>query len=186
MLIKFPSFNEEQERIRKDLLQQVPPNPSPEVKAVFQQRYQEALAGAKSLFEIQLNEVARKNTHTFLQNPVAVIEQLEKEKNSCFTIGEMLSFYGIGVTTCKRFGKGTRVGIGSDYPFTRSNFKVTATIGSFTLTRELASDNSDRSKRDNQSHVLEQLANQIRDEFLSVKEDKASSPSSPSLPEKTP
>ena len=174
MLQRLPTLDfQEKERIRKNLFQQVPPNPSPEVKAIFQQKYQEALAGANSLVEIQINEVARGNTHTFLKNPVEVLNQLEKEKNNCFTIGEMLFFYGIGITTCKRFGKGTKVGIGSDYPFTRSSFKVTAKIGAYTLTKELASDNSVRSKEDNQTHVLENLAYQIRDEFSKAKETKS-------------
>jgi len=131
-----------------------------EVKDKFQKEFVEAIQAAKFEVEIKRAEIARQNTDTFLQHPIEVLEQLDNEKPKGYTLGEMLSWCGVGTVTCKRFGKGTLVGKGSDYLYI--NFRITAIIGSFTLTKELSSDNSQRSKDAIMTLVLEQLAVQIK------------------------
>lgn len=129
---------------------------------LFQQEINDERKKYLSSIRKERKKISEENERIFLSDPVGCINYIQSHKNyPSFSIGEILQLYGIGKSTIKRFGKGTLVGKGSDYPYIRSNFNVTAQIGVHQFEENICGSNDKRSKDDLVTMVLEKLALRI-------------------------
>ena len=159
ILQDIPSFSEQE--IRKSFMVRVVPDMTQEAKQSLQNEYNEAVKQAKKQLEIQVKAIAKANTEAFLAQPVQVLEELDIERRQLFDLGELLVYRGVAVVTLKRFGKGSKILVGSDYECTSSNFKVTASIGPHVLTEECSSTNDRYFKDRLKWFMAEKLARTI-------------------------
>lgn len=130
-----------------------------EQKDALQAEYDLALEVAGKKHDANRKAIAEANTAAFLQNPNAIIEELSLHRP--FSLGEMLIFRGIAKVSHKRFGKGVFVGKGTDYGQTKSNYRITVTIGDVTETIEMSSGNERTQLASLDSYAAEQVARRI-------------------------
>ena len=136
-------------------------DPSPEEKTALQNEYIDALQAGRKAAEIEREATMKSNTDAFLANPKAIIKELEDVKMQGYSTGEKMRMYGIGTVSSKRHGKGQKVGIGSDFPHTISQFIVTAKIGPHERIDECGSANDKYFKASMEAMVLGMLASDI-------------------------
>lgn len=154
-----PSFHDFD--IRDSFRKRIKPDMTQAEKDALNTEYKQAVEAAQKDNEANRKTQAEANTAAFLQNPKAVIQELEEAGQRAFDLGEMLVIRGIAKVSHKRFGKGVFVGRGTDYGQTKSNFKVTVTIGHVTETLELASGNDRRQLDDMDSYAAAIVARSI-------------------------
>jgi hypothetical protein len=163
LTIRMPMFNDRS--IYDEFRSRIFPDMSPDDMQRLNQEYQEAVKQAKTAFQSEQKAVADFNLKAFLNNPVAVLQELEEKAGRVFDVGEELLFHGIATVKSVRFGKGIRCGEGTDYPYTSSNFRVTATIGPHTKTQELQSSNDKVIKARMESSCVFDLASMLAQSY---------------------
>ena len=138
-------------------------------KDALNTEYKQAIEDGKKQHETGNQTIAEANTAAFLQNPKAVIDELMEAAGRTFELGEMLIFRGIAKVTHKRFGKGVFVGKGTNYPQTKSNYRITVTIGDVTKTIELTSGNERTQLQGMDSYAASKVAIEIAAEAFILK-----------------
>ncbi len=133
-------------------------------KAIIQNEFNAAVVEYESDILKQREEISNENLQAFLEDPKGVLKEINEFRGQAFNIGELLILYGIATATIKRFGKGQMVHKGTLAEHTRSNFSVTAKIGSHTLTREIAGSNDKQDKDRSMALTAWQLAIMISEE----------------------
>jgi len=138
-------------------------------KDALDTEYKQAIEDGKKQHETGNKTIAEANAAAFLQNPKAVIDELMEAAGRTFELGEMLIFRGIAKVTHKRFGKGVFVGKGTNYPQTKSNYRITVTIGDVTKTIELTSGNERTQLQGMDSYAASKVAIEIAAEAFILK-----------------
>jgi hypothetical protein len=133
---------------------------------VIQENFQNEFKLALTQLEVDKTKRQKErfehNLKAFLEDPKGVLNEFDELRRGALDLGELLISYGIAKTTIKRNkGKGVLVGKGTIGEHTRSNFKVTATIGKHTLEMEVAGSNDKRDKERSMIMVAAILAKKI-------------------------
>lgn len=148
MLIQSLPHQIDENSIRQIFLARVTPNMTEDDKATLQAEYQAAREQALKSLDKQREAVAKANTQCFLDNPEAVLQELDDQRGRTFDLGELLIWNGIASVSLKRNGKGFLIGKGSDYAHTVSPFVATIKIGPHTFVMDTGCANDRRSKDD--------------------------------------
>jgi hypothetical protein len=157
-----PSFQEY--GIRELFRKRIRPDMTQEEKDALDTEYKQAIEDGRKQHENGNQTIAEANTAAFLQNPKAVIDELMEAAGRTFELGEMLIFRGIAKVTHKRFGKGVFVGKGTNYGQTKSNYRITVTIGDVTETIEMMSGNERTQLQGMDSYAASKVAIEIATE----------------------
>jgi len=146
-----------------DKYKSLPDDQKESQKEIIQAEFNSAVSEHEEDISKQQKEIKQENLKSFLDDPKGILQEINETRGRSFSIGEQLISYGIATTTIKRFGKGELVHKGTLAEHIRSNFKITAKIGTHTLTEELAGSNDKRDKDSSMAMIASRLAGMIVD-----------------------